>query len=91
MGIFLAFAAAILVLYLLEVHWCPPAASHEGESGMGGAGRFDPVSGKEFFGRLLPLFLGAAACPMVFKSAVAGVSMAVAALVLLLAFGTKRD
>jgi hypothetical protein len=79
MGILFAFAGVVVLLYVLEAHWRPHAATHEGESGLGGVGDFEPVSAKEFFGRLAPLFLGAAACPLLFKSFLAGAAMAVAA------------
>ena len=90
MAILFAFAGVIVLLYILEVHWHPHAASHEGESGLGGLGHFDPVTAREFFGRLLPLFLGAAACPLVFKSVWAGAGMGLTAVVLLAAFGGRK-
>ncbi|QLA16200.1 hypothetical protein [Desulfolutivibrio sulfoxidireducens] len=93
MDILFAFAGAILVLYLLEVHWHPHAATHEGESGMGGTGHLEPVTHREFLGRLLPLFLGSAALPLVFKSLFAGASLAACALVLCVVFwrpGSQR-
>jgi|GEM_PF-2162048 len=90
MGILFAFAGVIVLLYVLEVHWRPHAASHEGESGLGGIGDFDPVTTQEFFGRLLPLFLGAAACPLIFKSLLAGAAMAVVAGLLVFTCGGRE-